>query len=132
MITIKQRGDFKNLERTLKASLRKGLGWFYKDKLEKYAQQGVEALAAATPKDSGLTAASWNYEINMEDDGSSVSVVWYNTNVQGGYANIALLLQYGHGTRNGGYVVGRDYINPALRPIFDSMADAAWKEVKRL
>lgn len=129
MITVQSKGDFKNLDRFLKKSLRKGLGLLYKDKLERYGQLGVEALSNATPIDTGLTAASWNYEIEMSEDGHSISVVWYNTNVQKGYANVALLLEYGHGTRNGGWVEGLDYINPTLAPIFERMANAAWKEV---
>ena len=86
----------------------------------------MAALSAATPVDSGLTATSWIYKIIQ--NGSTISIVWENSNVQKG-VNIAIILQYGHGTRNGGYVSGRDYINPALKPIFDKMADAAWKEV---
>lgn len=122
MINIKQKGDFSKTEKFLK----KSFGRDYLYVLEKYALQGVAALSAATPIDSGRTAVSWEYEIIQND--SNISIVWKNTNVNKG-ANIALLLQYGHGTRNGGYVVGRDYINPALQPIFDKMADAAWKEV---
>lgn len=122
MITISQKGDFSKTEKFLK----KTLGRNYIKVLAKYGQQGVSALSAATPKKTGTTAGSWSYEI--EQKGSSISVVWNNSNINKG-VNIALILQYGHGTRNGGYVVGRDYINPALRPIFDQMADAAWKEV---
>lgn len=122
MITFKQKGDFSKTEKFLK----KTFGRNYMDVLEKYAQQGVAALSAATPIDSGQTAISWEYEIIQNN--SSISIVWKNTNVNKG-VNIALMLQYGHGTRNGGYVSGRDYINPALQPIFDKMADAAWKEV---
>lgn len=122
MISFKQKGDFSKTEKFLK----KSFGRDYIDVLEKYAQQGVAALSAATPIDSGRTAVSWEYEIIQND--SSISIVWKNTNVNKG-VNIALILQYGHGTRNGGYVSGRDYINPALQPIFDKMADAAWKEV---
>lgn len=125
MIQIKQRGDFKKLEKYLK----KSLGQDYMSVLEKYGQQGVTALSAVTPIDTGLTATSWSYEIIQNE--STISVVWNNSNVQNGI-NIAIILQYGHGTRNGGYVSGRDYINPALRPIFDKMADAAWKEVTRV
>lgn len=122
MISIKQRGDFK---KTIKL-LKKSFGRDYFGVLEKYAQQGVAALSAATPIDSGQTAISWEYEIIQNNSG--ISIIWKNTNVNKG-VNIALVLQYGHGTRNGSYVSGRDYINPALRPIFDKMADAAWKEV---
>jgi len=122
MISIKQKGDFLKTEKFLK----KTLGADYRNVLEKYGREGVIALSNATPMDTGLTASLWRYEIVQE--GSYISVVWHNDNVQKG-VNIALILQYGHGTRTGGYVVGRDYINPALRHIFDEMADAAWKEV---
>lgn len=122
MIIFKQKGDFSKTEKFLK----KSLGRNYVSVLEKYGQQGVAALSASTPVRTGLTATSWSYEIIQ--NGSSISVIWKNSNIQKG-VNIALILQYGHGTKNGGYVRGRDYINPALRPIFDKMADAAWKEV---
>lgn len=125
MISIKQRGDFKKTEKFLK----KSLGRDYKAVLEKYAKQGVEALSANTPIESGLTAVSWSYEIIQ--NGGTISIVWNNSNINKG-VNIALILQYGHGTRNGGYVDGIDYINPSLKPIFDKMADAAWKEVTRI
>lgn len=126
MISVRQRGDFKNTEKLLK----KSFGRNYIHILDKYGQQGVSALSAATPVDTGLTAGSWSYKIFQNENG--ISIVWENSNVQKGWANIAILLQYGHGTRNGGYVSGRDYINPALKPIFDEMADAAWKEVAGL
>lgn len=122
-ISFKHRGDFKKTEKFLKKSM--GRDWL--DVLEQYAIEGVRALASATPIDTGETAASWNYEI-IQNEGS-VSIVWNNSHVEKGWANIAILLQYGHGTRNGGYVEGIDYINPALRPIFEQMANAAWKEV---
>lgn len=122
MISIRQKGDFAMTEKFLK----KSFGRYYLAVLEKYAQQGVAALSAATPVDSGLTSISWDYEIVQNDDG--VSIVWNNSNVNNG-VNIAIILQYGHGTRNGGYVQGRDYINPALQPVFERMAEAAWKEV---
>lgn len=122
MITFKQKGDFSKTEKFLKRSL----GRDYVNVLEKYGQQGVAALSASTPVRTGLTATSWDYEIIQ--NGSSISIFWKNSNIQNG-VNIAIILQYGHGTKNGGYVRGRDYINPALRPIFDKMADAAWKEV---
>lgn len=124
MISFKQKGDFSKTEKFLKRSLGKN----YRNVLEKYGQQGVATLSASTPVRTGLTAISWSYEIIQ--NGDSISVVWNNSNVHNG-VNIALILQYGHGTRNGGYVSGRDYINPALRPIFDKMAEAAWKEVIR-
>lgn len=123
MISIRTKGSFDKTEKMLK----KSLGRDYRSILEKYGQQGVLALTAATPIDTGLTALSWDYEIEQGPD--HISVVWKNSNVQKGYCNVAIILQYGHGTRNGGYVEGRDYINPALQPIFDQLADAAWKEV---
>lgn len=123
MIFLKnKKGDFKKTEQLLKKSLGKN----YRNVLEKYAKRGVSLLSAATPKESGQTAASWGYEIVQE--GSSISVIWTNSHINKG-VNIAIILQYGHATRQGGYVQGRDYINPALRSIFDEMADAAWKEV---
>lgn len=94
--------------------------------LEKYAQEGVAALSSATPVDSGLTAASWDYEIVKKK--GAISIYWTNSNINAGVP-IAVILQYGHGTNNGGYVQGRDYINPAIRPIFDKIAENAWKEV---
>lgn len=94
--------------------------------LDKYGKEGVAALVAATPKDTGKTASSWTYEIVKE--AGSASIVFKNSNIVDGNC-IAILLQYGHGTRNGGFVVGRDYINPAIQPIFDKIAKEAWKEV---
>lgn len=124
-IKITQKGDFKQTEKYLK----KSMGLDYRSVLEKYAREGVNALSAATPVESGETAMSWDYEI--ERKGSSISIIWKNHNINQG-VNIAVILQYGHATRNGGWVEGRDYINPALRPIFDALAEAAWKEVKKL
>jgi hypothetical protein len=94
--------------------------------LDRYGQEGVNALAAATPVESGATAGAWTYEIVR--DSTSYSIIWGNTNVIDGRP-IAVLLQYGHGTRTGGYVQGRDYINPALRAVFDRIANEAWKVV---
>jgi hypothetical protein len=121
-ISIKSKGDFKNLEKLLKKSIGKN----YRSILEKYGQEGVRALASATPIDTGETAGSWYYEITQTDN--SLSVTWKNSHVERG-CNIAILLQYGHATGTGGYVQGRDYINPALQPIFDKLANDAWKEV---
>lgn len=123
MISFRQKGDFRKTEKFLK----KSLGRDYQKVLRKYGEYGVQALSAATPVDSGTTAALWDYEIVQ--NGSSISIVWKNYNIVNG-VNIAVILQYGHGTRNGGWVEGRDYINPALKPVFDSLAEAAWKEVK--
>lgn len=97
--------------------------------LDKYGQEGVDALASATPIDSGKTAASWTYETSFSNSGASISFI--NTNENKG-VNIAIILQYGHGTRNGGYVQGRDYINPAIQPIFDRITEDLWNEVTSL
>lgn len=122
MISFTSKGDFKNMEKFLEKT--RDMSIF--DSLSAIGAEGVAALAAATPYDSGLTSSSWTYEIIK--DSSSWSIVWGNTNVVDGRP-IAILLQYGHGTGTGGYVVGRDYINPALAPIMQKFADAAWKVV---
>lgn len=125
MIKFRQKGDFSKLTRYLeKVKEVVKLG-----DLDKYGREGVAALASATPVDTGLTASSWRYEIQHGND--SVSITFYNDNIQNGVP-IAIILQYGHGTRNGGYVQGRDYINPAIKPIFDKITEDAWKEVTRL
>ena len=121
-ISFRQKGDFSKTQRFFNALLRKD----YLNVLEKYGRDGVAALKSATPIDSGKTADSWNYEIVRKGD--TVSIFFTNSNVVAG-VNIAVILQYGHGTRNGGYVAGRDYINPAIRPVFDNIANEAWKEV---
>lgn len=122
MISITTKGDFKNLDSFLKKMNRKQ----YLNVLDKYGQIGVSALQNATPKRSGKTAASWSYEIHHDRNGASI--VWTNSNENNG-VNIAILIQYGHGTRNGGYVQGIDYINPSLRNVFNDLADAVWREV---
>lgn len=125
MITFTQKGDFSKFTRyleRLKEASRFGI-------LDKYGQEGVEALASATPVESGVTANSWHYEIEHSKD--SASIVFYNSHVNKGVP-IAIILQYGHGTRNGGWVQGRDYINPAIQPVFDRIVDDAWKEVTKL
>ena len=96
--------------------------------LEKYGQRGVEALVIATPKATGKTAASWSYEIKMDDNGATLC--WKNANIVDGVP-IAVILQYGHGTRNGGYVQGTDYINPVMKPLFDEIAAELWREVRK-
>lgn len=106
--------------------LRKLLKKDWSQVLKRYAEAGVEALAKATPVDSGKTAESWGYEI--EETKNGLTIYWTNSNVNK-HVNIAIIIQYGHATGGGGWVEGRDYINPALRPIFDQMADALWKEV---
>lgn len=122
MISLKSKGNFSHMEKLLQKALEFRRSFI----LEKYAKQGVEALSAATPVDTGTTASSWGYEIIKDENG--VSIHWTNSNFNQG-VNIALILQYGHGTGTGGYVQGIDYINPVLRPIFEQLADDAWREV---
>jgi hypothetical protein len=122
MLRFEQRGDFKNTERFLKKMSSADL----LAALKNLAQEGVRALSAATPVDSGLTANSWGYEITRSK--SSSSITWTNSNIVAGKP-IAIMLQYGHGTGTGGYVRGRDYINPAIQPVFDKIAEEAWKVV---
>ena len=124
LMTFKQQGDFKKLSSFLER-MKKPLK---KTTLDKYGKEGVQALMAATPVDTGLTASLWHYDINMSKDSSSIS--FYNDNIDNGVP-IAIILNYGHGTRNGGYVKGRNYINPAIQPIFDKLAQEAWKEAIR-
>ena len=125
MITFRQKGDFGKLNGYLER-VKEGLKL---SALDRYGQEGVQALAEATPKDTGLTASSWQYRIVRGKE--SVSITFDNTNIQNGVP-IAIILQYGHATRNGGYVQGIDYINPAVRPIFEKIAEEAWEEVKRV
>lgn len=122
MVSFKHRGNFNKIEKFFNRMTDET----YLNKLAEYGQMGVDALSSATPVDSGLTASCWEYEIEHTDTMTVIS--WLNTNVNKN-VNIALILQYGHGTGTGGYVQGRDYINPAIRPIFDAMASEAWKEV---
>ena len=124
-IKFKQKGDFRNTERFL----RKAHHIKYKSILDKYGQLGVEALMVATPRDSGLTSVSWGYVIEQENDKSTI--IWTNSHMADSIS-VALLIQYGHATGNGGYVRGLDYINPTMRSIFEDMANEAWKEVSRL
>ena len=125
MISFRQKGDFSKLT----SFLERAKETVYLGDLNKYGRQGVAALASATPIDSGETAESWYYEI--ENNKRSATITFYNSNVQNGVP-IAIILQYGHGTRNGGWVEGRDYINPAIQPIFDQIVDDAWREVNKL
>lgn len=122
MITIKSKGNFKKTDSLLAKILKRD----YVTVLTKYGQLGVEALRNATPVDTGLTANSWSYEI--VEDSSGIKIYWKNSNIVKGVP-IAVILQYGHGTGTGGYVEGTDYINPALKSVFEKIADAAWKEV---
>lgn len=122
-IKLTQRGDFSHLETYLERQ--KGL--FKKSKLDSYGRIGVDALRESTPKDSGLTADSWDYVIT--NNNGTLKIDWINTNSHNG-VNIAVIIRYGHGTKNGGYVAGRDFITPAMKPVFDKIAADLWKEVK--
>ena len=125
MITFRQKGDFSNLTRYLE----RVKGAVNLSVLDRYGREGVAALASATPVDSGATANSWYYKV--ENKNGSATISFYNSNIQNGVP-IAIILQYGHGTGTGGWVEGRDYINPAIQPIFDKIANEAWKEVTKL
>ena len=125
MIKFKHKGDFSKTIKYMN-SAKKAADF---KMLEKYAQQGVNALKAATPVDTSMTANSWYYEI--EKTNNSITIKFNNSNIVRGVP-IAIILQYGHGTRNGGYVTGRDYINPAIQPIFEKITNDAWKEVTKL
>lgn len=122
MIKITNKGDFNKTFKFLKKMEEIRVG----EILEKYAKDGVSALSAATPVDSGKTASSWGYEIEVSGD--TATIHWTNSNENKG-VNIAVILQFGHGTGTGGYVQGRDYINPAMRPVFDRIAEEVWREV---
>lgn len=122
MITIQSKGSFNKTESFLKEMSKRSI---YKD-LDKLARKGVSALESATPEESGLTATSWDYEITSSR--GSYSIVWTNDNIVDGVP-VAILLQYGHGTGTGGYVQGQDFINPAIKPIFDQIAQDVWKAV---
>ena len=125
MISFRQKGDFSKLTKYFeraKAAARLSI-------LDKYGREGVAALSSATPVDSGETAKSWFYEIKHNN--GSASLTFYNSHINQGVP-IAIILQYGHATGTGGWVEGRDYINPAIQPIFDKIVDAAWKEVTKL
>ncbi len=122
-IQLDASGSTKNLERFLRTA---GKTTTIRQRVEAVAAAGVQALAAATPKDTALTSQSWSYKIVEAGDG--LSIEFHNSNVHNGL-NIAVLIRYGHGTRNGGYVPARDFITPALKPIFDQISDNAWKAV---
>lgn len=121
IVKVSHKGGFNKFETWCNHLLKRD----YLNVLDKYGQMGVTTLSAATPKNTGKTASSWSYEIIRGKN--QTKIVWSNSNVNDG-VNIAILLQYGHGTGTGGYVVGEDYINPAIRPIFDHIAKSAWKE----
>lgn len=125
MISFRQKGDFSKITRYLQRVKEEVI----LEILNRHGREGVAALASATPVDTGLTANSWYYQV--ERNNGKYSLAFYNSNIQNGVP-IAVILQYGHGTRNGGWVQGVDYINPALRPIFDKIANEAWREVTKL
>lgn len=125
MISFRHKGEFKKVTRYL-VNAKKAVKI---SDLERFGREGIAALASATPVDTGLTAGSWYYEIE-QNNGSAV-IRFNNSNIQNG-VSIAIILQYGHGTNNGGWIQGRDYINPAIQPIFDKIARDAWKEVTKL
>jgi hypothetical protein len=122
VFSFSSRGSFKNTESFLRNASHLNIASI----LSKYAQEGVVALASATPTESGLAAYSWGYEVSSDSGGFSIT--WTNSDVENGFP-VAIMLQYGYGTGTGGYVAGRDYINPALRPIFDLIAEEVWKAV---
>ena len=124
-ISFRHRGSFKNVEKFLKKAEKQD----YWKRLERFGQEGVEALSSATPRDSGETAQSWRYEIRKTAD--DCAIYWINDNVQDGWFNVAIGLQYGHATGTGGWVEGMDYVNPAIRPIFDRIAEDVWREIGR-
>ena len=121
MVKLVQKGDFSKAMEFFKR-----LTHIQLDSFDKYGAEGVQSLSAATPVRTGLTASSWDYKITRSN--GTITIEWLNTNVNAG-VNIAVILQYGHGTGTGGYVRGIDYINPALQPIFEKIADEAWREV---
>ena len=125
MISFRQKGDFSKLTRYFERVKKTA----HLSILDKYGREGVAALSSATTVDSGETASSWYYEVTNENGSAAIS--FYNSNVNQGVP-IAIILQYGHGTGTGGWVEGRDYINPAIQPIFDEIVDAAWKEVTKI
>ena len=123
MIAVKSKGSFKNTERFLKNASNADIERI----LRKYAEIGVKALSDATPKRTGLTASSWSYEIKKEEN--VWKIYFINTNIQNGI-NIAVIIDHGHGTSNGGYVQGANFITPAIKPVFDDIANMAWGEIK--
>lgn len=124
IITYSSKGDFRKTLNFIKKRTEINL-----DILNQYGQIGVEALASATPRDTGLTAESWGYKIEQTDTG--LALRFYNNNIKDDWCNIAVILQYGHATGTGGWVEGQDYINPAIRPVFDDILKNLWKGVKK-
>ena len=129
-IKAKAKGDFKNTEGFLKKAREHRI----LNKLDQYGQMGVKALSEATPRRTGKTAESWYYSVRKYEDTGSFVITWSNSNVNitpHGRANIAIILDVGHATRQGGYVAGKNYIHPAIEPIFDKIAKDAWEEVTK-
>mgnify|MGYP006915348559 CR=1 FL=1 len=122
-ISFKHSGNFENTDRFLKKMRRKEIF----EALDRFGAMGVAALASATPVLTGQTAGSWGYEI--ERSGKTYSIIWTNDNEIPGHGPLVIMLQYGHGTGTGGYVQGRDFINPAIKPVFDAIANSVWNEV---
>ena len=125
MFSITSKGDWHRTDRFFKNAL----SVRYLQILERYAREGCAALMSATPKDTGITADSWSYRISRTNN--AFSIIWENSNVVDGVP-IVIILQYGHGTGNGGYVQGRDYINPAIKPVMDKIANEVWREVTKI
>ena len=123
MITVEMKGDFSKTEKFFEKI--KNLAKI--GNLDQYGRMGVEALARATPKDTGLTSESWEYRVVNRP--GRMAIIWENTNTTTDGTPIVVLIQYGHGLKNGGYVKARDFINPALRPVFDTIANELWEEV---
>jgi hypothetical protein len=124
MISFESKGSFVKTEGFLRRMM---TGEIYRA-LNGYGEQGVAALSEATPRDSGTAAGAWSYRVSRT--GRHWVIAWYNSNTENGFP-VAIMLQYGHGTGTGGYVAGQDYINPAIKPIFDQIANAVWREVTR-
>lgn len=127
-VNFEVKGNYTKFEKFLVKNLH--IKALVKKILAKYGDKGVELLKEATPKDTGKTSESWSYDIEQDSNGNW-QIVWKNSNIVDGWANVAILLQYGHATKNGGFVQGIDYINPAIQKVFHEMADEAWKEVKQ-
>ena len=126
MVKFTSSGDFKN---TIKYLNKLSDNKFLEKRLDSYGREGVAALSAATPIDTGVTASSWGYKTSIGN--GFVSITWTNSNTTPNGIPIVILLQYGHGTGTGGYVQGRDFINPAIQPLFDKIAEELWKEVTK-
>lgn len=125
MITISSKGSFSNTEKFLKRSIISN----YNSIFEKYGKEGVRLLSSATPVDTGKTSESWAYEVKKSKSG--ISIEWSNSNVVNG-VQIAVIIQYGHGTQNGAYIQGQDYINPVIKPLFDILTNDIWKDVSKV